>query len=443
MNQIDTIASTATRATGLGAELDQIIERLPVSIFGAGDEDIAPLDLQRNPYPILRALVDRAGPVVRAGADGTFSGVTIPDPIGADPRYPRFVALSHAAMHEVATSPDRFQNARAYLSPEDIQGKTINTYDGVDHRNRRRLMDQSMFGPKQMREYLVTLVEPNARYLVDRIARRFEEGKPVDLCRDLAMPLVYKGISTIIGLPENLFESFVLLGDDAFAFNSDPERALAAVETMDKHFRQELAAHQAAEAPPRDMMTILSQADYNGFRFDDDEIVRHCRFLLPGGIETTWRATANLFMAMLLHPEQWTAVTRDPKLVDQAVEEALRWAPSGWNVPRVAAQDTELAGVEIPAGSNILGLQGFANRDPKVWERPDEFDIFRPLKPHLTFHAGPHFCMGQNLARHNLRTALREMAIKLPGLRLACAPEDVEMCGFTVRVVKALPVELG
>ncbi len=426
---------------GLGPEFDQLIKSLPPTIFGAPDEPWCAPELSRDPFSLLSELREREGDVVRMGEDGTFGGVSLPDPNGHDISNPVFIALSYDAVHEIGTQAKRFQNDGAYRVSQQVQGRTINCLDGAEHRMMRRLMDQTMFGRKQMEEYLVTLTEPTVDYLVDRIIERFEAGEDVEICRDLALPLVYKAISTILGVPESLFSEFVGLGDDAFGFMRDPEKAMAAVEKLTQHFSEQLTLHREMEIPPRDFMTIMSESELNGYSLSDEDIIKHCRFLLPGGIETTWRQAANMFMALMLHPEQWQAVTEDLSLVEQTVEEALRWVPSGFVVPRKAVEDTEVSGVHIPAGAGVNSIQGIANRDPRHWERANEFDIFRPSKPHLTFHAGLHFCMGQNLARNSFKTALREVATRIPDLALACDPADVEMCGFGLHVVRRLPVK--
>jgi cytochrome P450 len=190
------------------------------------------------------------------------------------------------------------------------------------------------------------------------------------------------------------------------------------------------------------MITVLSNNDLKGYRLTEEEIVMHCRFLLPGGIETTWRNMTNMFVGLLSNPAQWRAVTEDLALVDQAVEEGLRWGLAGTLVPRRVAVDTEVSGVALPAGAAVNNVLLIANRDRRYWEDPDAFDIFRLQHPHLSFHAGVHYCMGQNLARGTLRIALREVARRLPRLSLACDATDLEMAGFALHVVRQLPVRL-
>ena len=116
----------------------------------------------------------------------------------------------------------------------------------------RRLFDQNIFGRMQMEDYLVHLTEPTVNYLVDRIEKRLNAGESVELCRDLALPMTYKSISSIIGVPERLFAEFIELGDAAFGFVRDPQRAMEAVEEMGAHFRTELEDRRSRADAPRD-----------------------------------------------------------------------------------------------------------------------------------------------------------------------------------------------
>jgi cytochrome P450 len=431
------------KVEGLGSQFGRLIEGLPESIFNAPDASQCTPELSADPYKVLRELRQRFGPVVKMDTQGLFGGIAIPEPYGHDRNNQVFLALSYHAVREIGSNEESFGSREAFRASREVQGPTINTREGEDHRLIRRLFDRSMFGPRQIRDYCTSLIDPTVEYLVDRIESRLKDGQTVDLRRDLALPLVYKTISTIIGVPEGLFSEFVQLGEAAFGYNRNPMAAQEAVKRMTAHFRAELERHKRDSSPRPDMMTGLLDAEHRGYRLSDDEIVMHCRFLLPGGIETTWRQTANLFMAMMLHPEQWRAVCDDPALVEPAVEEALRCYPSGTVIPRHVNVDTEVEEVVLPAGSSVNFVTASANRDPAIWSDPDRFDIFRQPVAHLTFGMGPHFCMGQGLARQTFRTALRVMSARLPSLKLACDPSEVTMSGFALHVVGELPVKLN
>lgn len=429
---------SSRRIDGLDESFDEIIREIPDHLIGAPDDAVLKRDFSADPFGILGALRDKAGGVVRRGDDGLYAGTEIFNIWGHDLSYPHFVALSYSAVKQIGTDRKKFVNDQAYGAQQNAHGATVNTRDGQDHFALRRLLDSSFFGRGKMSEFSETLTEPTVEYLVDRLAGKLRRGEPADICRDIALPVTYKSISTIIGVPQSHFSEFVELGEIAQGGPRDMDAALKAIAKLDEFFVSEMEKRKSS--PSFDMLSVLPSADYKGYRMTVDEIVQHCRFLLPGGIETTWRQTANMVMALMLHPKQYDAIVADPGLIDQAVEEGLRWAPSGFVVPRRAAEDADVDGVKIPAGSFICSIQGIANRDPAVWENPDKFDIFRKPIEHMTFHTGVHFCMGQNLARNTIRSVVRHLADALPDLKLACRPEEVQTRGFGVRCPTALPV---
>jgi len=426
---------------GLDSGFDRLIEALPEHLFGAPDDAFLEPSFSMDPFTPLAALRDRAGTVVRRGQDGLYGGLDIFNVWGHDLSKPHFVALGYDAVNEIGTDAARFANEEAYGAHVEAQGRTVNTFDGMDHILGRRMFDRTMFGRTAMEEWCIQLTSPLAEYLVSRLKTKLERGLEGDLCRDIALPMAYKSISTIIGIPQEKFARFVTLGEIAQSAPRDLSAALEAIEELDGYFASELRARR--QCPMHDMLTILDQETERGWKMEEEEIIRHCRFLLPGGIETTWRQTANLGFALMTHPEQYQAAVDDPSLIDQAVEEALRWMPSGFVVPRKAIVDTEVGGTSIPAGSFICSLQGIANRDPLHWQNPNVFDIRREQHPHLTFHAGRHYCMGQHLARAILKTSLRLWVGQLPTMRLAVPVSELTTRGLGVRCPAHVPVTLA
>ena len=417
--------------TGLDSSFDKVIRAFPDHLIGAPDDLFLEPSFSRNPYTVLAELRDQAGGVVRRGEAGLYAGVDIFNVWGHDLSHPHFVALSYEAVKTIGSDFKRFGSDQAYGAQQSAHGATVNCLDGTEHRQVRRLLDGAAFGRRQMEQRLETMTRPLVRFLVYRVAEMLHRGEAVDACRDLALPAAYKAIATVIGVPQEKFAYFIELGEIAQSGPRDMEAAIRAIQEMDEFFSSEMK--KRTDAPQLDLLTVLQVADRRGFQLTEDQVVQLCRFLLPGGIETTWRMTANTVMAMMLHPEQYQAVVEEPSLVEQAVEECLRWAPSGFVVPRHAIVDTEVEGTEIPAGAFITSIQGVANRDPAVWENPDVFDIFREHQDHLTFHIGAHYCMGQMLARGIFREVLAQLAVKLPTLRLACGVDEIEMRGFGVR----------
>jgi cytochrome P450 len=174
---------------------------------------------------------------------------------------------------------------------------------------------------------------------------------------------------------------------------------------------------------------------------DPGEVVSNAAVIMFGGIETTEGALLNAVWYLLREPDLFAAVVADPRLAADAVEESLRIEPAAAVVDRYATRDVELAGTAIADGSHVTVSLAGANRDPAVFADPDRFELDRPQRrQHLAFAAGPHVCVGMDLARLEVVTAVTELAARFPGLRLAAgAPPPT---GLVFRKPASLPVLL-
>jgi cytochrome P450 len=166
--------------------------------------------------------------------------------------------------------------------------------------------------------------------------------------------------------------------------------------------------------------------------------------LLIAGHETTANQFGNFMYGLLTHPDQLTRLRKDPGLVNPAVEEMMRYTPLGGassGFPRIATEDLELGGVTVRAGDAVFVDLAAANRDPRVFDNPQEFDVSRQVNPHVGFGHGVHHCLGAQLARLELRMALTAVMRRFPDL--AFAVDETEICwkhGRSVRGLQALPV---
>jgi cytochrome P450 len=147
--------------------------------------------------------------------------------------------------------------------------------------------------------------------------------------------------------------------------------------------------------------------------------------------------------ALLQHPDVLAAVRNDRELVKAAVEESVRWNATDPMFSRWVTRDVELCGVAIPDGAVVHLCLGAANRDPARWERPDDYDIFRPLKPTLAFGGGPHICLGMHVARAEMTVAINALLDRLPNLRLDPDAEPPRIIGMYERGATAIPVVFG
>ncbi len=283
--------------------------------------------------------------------------------------------------------------------------------------------------------------EPYARSVVDGYLDRVVDRGRAELVRELTFPFPIQVIARILGVP----------GDDAARFHewawwiinvaADPDRGLAASADLKAYLLDVVEERRAR--PGEDVISDLVQAELDGQRLDDEEILSFLRLLLPAGAETTYRATGNLLFALLTHPDQLAAVAADRSLLPQAIEEAIRWESPLLITSRTATVDTEVAGVTIPAGSQVVPHVGSANHDESRWADPERYDLFREQKPHASFGFGPHMCLGMHLARLEMRVAAEAVLDRLPDLRLDPDAEDVHVHGERFRSPTSLPVRFG
>jgi cytochrome P450 len=206
------------------------------------------------------------------------------------------------------------------------------------------------------------------------------------------------------------------------AMDTDPS-AVERVVAFDDRLREIIRERQASSDRPHDLMTALVEAvDDDGRHLSDEKILTHLsKDVIVGGIETTTHLVGNLFYDLLRTPGAYERVRDDRSLVPQAVEEALRIRPPVQVLFRQPAEDVELGGVAIPAGSIVALGYASANHDEAVWGCPKDFDLDRGevVRKHLGFGWGTHLCVGAPLARLELASALDAVLDRVPEMRLA------------------------
>jgi cytochrome P450 len=167
-----------------------------------------------------------------------------------------------------------------------------------------------------------------------------------------------------------------------------------------------------------DLVSELIRAEHEGDHLNADELRMLVVGLLIAGTDTTRNQLAASVQVLCDHPDQWALLGEHPELAANAVEETMRHSPIAWGTLRVALEDVELAGVMIPAGTLVVANTASANRDPAVYDNPDQLDITREGAPAMqTFGAGMHYCLGANLARLELAEALTVITQRIPNIR--------------------------
>jgi cytochrome P450 family 142 subfamily A polypeptide 1 len=188
-------------------------------------------------------------------------------------------------------------------------------------------------------------------------------------------------------------------------------------------------------------MSVLVHAEVGGQMLDDQSLIFESLLILNGGDETTRHVISGGMYELMRHPEQFQRLREDPSQIPRAVEEMLRWVTPIVNMMRTCTRDVELRGHRLREGDRLLLLYPSANRDERVFEDPDRFDVARDPNPHVAFGGyGNHFCLGNALARLELRVLFEETLARLPDLALASeAPLPVRDANF-VSGYESMPV---
>jgi cytochrome P450 len=216
------------------------------------------------------------------------------------------------------------------------------------------------------------------------------------------------------------------------------ERGFAASQWLYDYFTGVITTRR--DDPGDDLVSVLIRAELDGQQLTNDEIIAFLRLLLPAGGETTYRASSNMMVGLLNHPDQLAALRDDRSLMPHAVEEALRWESPLTAVSRIATRDAEVEGVAIPKGSGVHVCTGAANHDPSQWQNTEEFDIFRQQRSNLAFGFGQHVCLGMHLARMEMSVVIGEVLDRLPNVRIDPDADQVRITGLGFRAPNHIPV---
>ncbi len=379
----------------------------------------------RDPYPFFAHKRRQAG-VFR----GTVMDYT-KTPESLRPRR-EYSAMSFDAVNTV------FRDGRVFSSaPYDktiglFMGPTILAMEGKKHRDHRNLVSAA-FKSRALARWEPTIVRPICNALIDE----FIDVGEADLVRQFTFEFPTRVIAQLLGLPAQDLPVFRQRAVELISYHVNYERAFEASGALKDYFLEQIERRRSA--PTEDIIGDLVVAEVDGEKLCDEAIYSFLRLLLPAGLETTYRSSGNLLYLLLTHPDQFAAVQADRRLIGRAIEEGLRYETPLTTVQRFTTEDTELEGVQIPARAVIGVCIGSANRDERRWARPEEFDIFRPHLPHISFAAGEHTCLGLHLARMETRVALECLLDRLTNLNLL-TEADPHIHGQPFRSPTALPV---
>ncbi|MGW5942527.1 cytochrome P450 family protein [Streptomyces celluloflavus] len=382
-------------------------------------------DFISDPYPYYAELRAR-GPVHR---------VRLPDGTMA------WLVVGHEAVRAALTDARINKDWRAAgLGDESVDASPLFTNmldtDPPQHTRLRKLV------AKEFTSRRVEALRPRVQQITDELLDAMlgaPDGR-ADLVDALAFPLPITVICELLGVPSMDREEFRSWSNEIVA-PTTPEAAQAAAEAMAKYLDGLIDGKRAADDDDL-LSALIRTSDEDGDQLSPGELIGMAFLLLVAGHETTVNLLSNGVRALLRHPDQLAALRADYALVDNAVEEMLRYdGPVETATWRFVAEPVEIGGTLIPAGEPVLVALASASRDPERFVAADDFDITRETRGHVAFGHGIHFCLGAPLARLEARIAIRTLLDRCPDLAMDTDPDALTWrTGMLIRGPQQLPV---
>lgn len=384
----------------------------------------SPLFYAGDPYPVYRELRDT-------------------DPVCWNDTNGFWALLKYEDVRFVSTNPALFSSAKGITVPDPaldnpvMDGSLIFT-DPPRHRQLRKLIN-SGFTRRQ-----VSVLEPKLRSFARAALDAIDPQSGIDFAEQIAAPLPTRMIAELLGAPDEDWEQFRTWSDATVGLD-DPDVALdtfTAVGQLFEYFAEQIAQRRnGSQNHDDDLLSVLVEAEVDGIRLSDEDLLQFCLLLLVAGNETTRNLIALGTMALIENPDQFLLLRDHPELLPTAVEELLRFTSPVANMSRCATRDIRIRDKTIGEGQFVTMLYGSANRDEDVFgPTAEQLDITRNPNPHLAFGCGEHSCLGAQLARLEARVLFEELLARFDNVELD--GEVTRMKATMVPGVKRMPVRL-
>jgi cytochrome P450 len=339
-------------------------------------------------------------------------------------RHPEYFSSEVALRDTRPPSPtipeedmELFGAVRQWLSARFTQN------DGAKHKEKRKVL-HGFFTPKAMESW-----RPLVRQTVNALLDDLQGSGQLDMMRDFATPLTYSIIAGLMDIPESDRTFVKELSSQMCGFDgNDPNRVRNFAEGVQAvtDYLKPIVVERMRE-PGNDLLSVICRGEIMG-AYTRDEVLANALLLLVAGHETTNDLIANGILAFSQHPDQFEMLRSDPDghIVD-AVEEILRYDSPLKSVQRIATQNIEMEdGQRVGKDDRVRWVISSANRDPLIFNDPDDLDISRNPNPHVAFGSGVHHCLGATLARLEGQEAFAALAQRFEGFQLEANPADLE-----------------
>jgi cholest-4-en-3-one 26-monooxygenase len=396
--------------------------------------DLAPVDLSDSrsyvngvPHAWL-AHLRRHDPVHwqdEPGGPGFWAVTRYEDCVTVNRDYERFSSAARGTMPFEMPESDIEQ-----------QGLMMLNMDPPLHTRYRRLVNKG-FTPRMVRD-----LEESIHRSTDAIIDQVAEKGGADFVTDISAELPLQVIAELLGVPQDdrhrMFEwSNNMVGNEDPEYQGQAEAALTAAMEL-YAYASELYGKKRLD-PHADLMSVLTTVEVDGEQLSELELELFFLLLTVAGNETTRNLMSGAMHAFFQHPDQWQRLLDDRSLLPTAVDEMLRFVTPVMNFRRTAMSDVILSDTKITEGDKVVFFHASANRDESVFDDPDTFDVGRDPNPHIAFGGGgPHFCLGANLARMEIRVMFEHLLDRLADIRQD--GDEQHLQSQFINGVKHLPV---
>ena len=312
--------------------------------------------------------------------------------------------------------------------------------DPPEHTRLRKLLNKGFSAAA------VEGLRPQVEAIVHQMLKPLQRGSEVELMREFANPMPVRIILEMLGIPQELRDTFVDWSRAIAVFRGNPNRTVEearaaqdALIELTEFFRKTVAERRRNKGS--DLISLLIDIEEEGEVLTEEELYAQCIALLFAGHETTRNLIGNGVYTLLQNPQQTAELRERPELIRSAVEELLRYESPVQFTARVLKEDIDVCGQHLRKGWTVLCMLGAANRDPKQFKEPNQLDLERLNNQHLAFSAGLHFCIGAQLARLEGQIAILNLVQRFPEMRLV-GPQPEWASTFGFRGLKSLPVIL-